>query len=251
MQKHRYKISFVITVIIYLLLAYIIWYASESFNKPVQQTLKAKTITLSLSEFNIQQDIDELNNKPIFEKPSQIEQLQDYDISKEEKQDIKEVSKKTPLKETEKKTEDVEKISQTLTTTKTIIKKSVKRDTKKTKLKHKKHKKIKRVLKSNTKRYKNKTKAKTTLLAHIRYKINHAKIYPKAAKRRHIQGKVYAKFRVLKNGKVTNIKLNGSSIFFNATKKAIQKAFPIDTKGATTLLPLDVSVTIRYNLTQN
>ena len=251
MQKHRYKTSFIITAILYVSLAYAIWYGSSNFTKKPNLISDAKTITISLSEFKPQQKTKEQTPQEIIETPSKVEQLQEEEKTEEKPKDTKEEQQKPIEKEKLKTPDPIKPIEQKLTTTKTNIKKSIKKKSKRAKTKHKKHKKTKRVLKSKAINHKQQAKAKATLLSHIRYKINRSKIYPRAAKKRRIQGRVKARFRVLKNGQVSNLQLSGSSIFYNATKKAIQKAFPIDTKGATTLLPLDVSITLRYNLTQN
>lgn len=253
MQKHRYKTSFIITALLYISSAYGIWYGLKSFTTKPQKVQTTKAITLSLSDFKSKPTIKKPTPqpKPIEETLSQKEQLQED----EQKEEIKTITKPKLKEETKK--EKIEKKP----TIKPIEKKLIKRDSnfkvatkkhhKSKKTKRKKHTKHKRVLKSQASKHHSNKKAKATLLSTIRYKINHAKIYPKAAKRRRIQGKVYAKFRVLKNGQVSNIKLSGSSIFFNATKKAIQKAFPIHTKDSKKVLPLDISITLRYNLTNN
>ena len=251
MQKHRYKTSFIITAILYVSLAYAIWYGLSNFTKKPNPISDAKTITISLSEFKPQVKPKEQTPQEFIETPSKIEQLQEDKKTKKKPKDTKEEQQKPIEKEELKTPEPIKPIEQKLTTAKTHIKKSIKKKSKRTKTKHKKHKKTKRVLKSKATNHKQQAKVKATLLSRIRYKINRSKTYPRAAKRRRIQGKVHARFRVLKNGQVSNIKLSGSSIFYNATKKAIQKASPIDTKGATTLLPLDVSITLRYNLSQN
>jgi len=265
MKKHRYKTSFIITTLLYVTTAYGILYTLSLDKKPNNEISTSKAITLSLSSFEPEPKVQIEKPQPILEQPSQKEQLQEDDEQKAEKTDTKEVIKEEKESDTKKvikeKTEkEIEKkpiektIEQKLTTANTSFKvtpKKHKRAKHKKYTKRTKHKKNKRILKSSVSKHKSNKKAKTTLLSMIRYKINHAKIYPRAAKRRHIEGKVYAKFRVLKNGQVSHINLSGSSIFFNATKKAIQKAFPIHTKDSKKVLPLDISITLRYNLTNN
>jgi TonB family protein len=62
----------------------------------------------------------------------------------------------------------------------------------------------------------------------IRKKIEANKRYPNRAFRRKLSSKVKVEFQVSKDGKLKNIKfLSGKKIFFKASKKAIQKSFPI------------------------
>jgi TonB family protein len=86
------------------------------------------------------------------------------------------------------------------------------------------------------------------LMAEVRKRINQNKSYPSLAKRRGLQGKVTASFKVLANGKVNNITLKGSKAFHRSVRKAIQKAFPINPQKFNTSLPKEVTITLYYKL---
>jgi protein TonB len=89
---------------------------------------------------------------------------------------------------------------------------------------------------------------KSQFLSRIRAKINRAKSYPRIAQRRGMQGVVKVRFTILANGKVGHISLNGPKVFHNSAKRAVKKAFPINTKNAPLSLPTSVNLTLRYQL---
>jgi protein TonB len=78
---------------------------------------------------------------------------------------------------------------------------------------------------------------KSQFLAKIRAKINRAKSYPRIAQKRGMQGVVKVRFTILKNGNVGHISISGPKVFHNSAKRAIKKAFPINTKNAPLSLP--------------
>jgi protein TonB len=82
----------------------------------------------------------------------------------------------------------------------------------------------------------------------LRYKINSHKIYPRSAKKRGIVGSVYIKFTINRDGTVSNIRLKGKSIFYRASKSAVLKSFPISKKEYGRLLPMSVTLTLKYNI---
>jgi protein TonB len=89
---------------------------------------------------------------------------------------------------------------------------------------------------------------KSQFLSQIRAKINRGKSYPKMAKRRGMQGAVKVKFKILKNGNVRNISVSGPKVFHSSAKRAVKKAFPINTKNAPLSLPTTVNLKLRYKL---
>ncbi len=89
---------------------------------------------------------------------------------------------------------------------------------------------------------------KSQFLSKIRAKINRAKSYPRIAKRRGMQGIVKVRFSILKNGRVGSIAVTGPKVFHSSAKRAVKKAFPINTKNAPLSLPTSVNLTLRYQL---
>jgi len=122
------------------------------------------------------------------------------------------------------------------------------------KSKPKKAKYRKRATKSNSKsKLKSKPKRATTsymsssrVISMLKRRVEKNKRYPKMAKRRGLNGKVSVKFKINKAGRVSNISTKGSKIFLKSAKSAIEKSFPIDTKGVK--LPMSVSLTLVYKL---
>ena len=89
---------------------------------------------------------------------------------------------------------------------------------------------------------------KSQFLAKIRAKINRAKSYPRIAQKRGMQGTVKVRFTILKNGNVGHISISGPKVFQNSAKRAVKKAFPINTKNAPLSLPTSVNLSLRYQL---
>jgi protein TonB len=246
MQKHRYKTSFIITTVLYIVVGYIVLgVIGAEISSDIKTT--NKSITISLSSFQVakEQTPDIIQNDAI----SEIEQDTSDTIEQKAQQEPK--KQKEVIDKLQKETSIEPKIEPKVPKlTKAQTKNKIPKPTKSKKYhKSKKHKKTKHKRKVKKQRATRKTlaSARSNLLSKIRAKINRYKVYPKAAKKRHIQGKVTAHFKVNKNGAISHIKLSGSSIFFNATKKAISKASPIKTSNRE-LLPIDISVTLRYNL---
>ncbi len=132
---------------------------------------------------------------------------------------------------------------------KPIKKKKLKKISKKRVVK-KKHNRTSKGRQKQTKR-KNSTasvsKAKTNqFITRLKKAINTNKIYPKMAKKRGLQGTVHVSFTINSSGKVSNITVKGSKMFIKATKRAILRSFPINTKNIS--LPLKVNLRLNYTL---
>ncbi|SFV71630.1 Ferric siderophore transport system, periplasmic binding protein TonB [hydrothermal vent metagenome] len=82
----------------------------------------------------------------------------------------------------------------------------------------------------------------------VRAKINKYKYYPRIAKRRGMNGIVKVKFRILANGKVSNISVSGSKIFYNSAKEAVMSAFPMSVKDIPIDLPKNVTIPLHYKI---
>ena len=92
---------------------------------------------------------------------------------------------------------------------------------------------------------------KKAFLRNVRSQILANKVYPRIAKRRHIEGSVEVRFDITKSGDVTNIRfINGKSIFQKSIRKTLHQSFPMNipanVKGE---LPLfDISVVLHFNI---
>lgn len=125
---------------------------------------------------------------------------------------------------------------------KKIIKKKVK------KKKPVKKKPVKKASRASSKKSQANPEKVNAFYKKIRVKINKNKSYPKIAKRRRMQGSVKVTFTVLRNGKVSNILLNGPKVFHNSVRHAVQSAFPISVKNIPVSLPTTVNITLRYQI---
>ena len=92
---------------------------------------------------------------------------------------------------------------------------------------------------------------KKAFLRNVRSQIIANKVYPRIAKRRHIEGSVEVRFDITKSGNVSNIRfINGKSIFQKSIRKTLHQSFPMNipanVKGE---LPLfDISVVLHFNI---
>ncbi len=243
MKKHRYKVSFSLTSLIYisLFLAYI-FMMSEHF--VVSQKEKDKTINLSLSQFV--PEVIEQPPEPIKEpiKEDKVEPEPEPEVIEPEiiPEPLPEpVVEEKPVIEPKPVVKKIEK--------KPKPKKVVK---KKKKTKKKKHVKKKKVSSRASSRRATSSRVdpnkKSQFLASIRAKINRKKSYPRIAQKRGMQGVVKVKFTILKNGHVGNIRVSGPKVFQNSARSAVKKAFPVNVKNAPLRLPTTVNLSLRYKL---
>lgn len=83
------------------------------------------------------------------------------------------------------------------------------------------------------------------LVAHI----ESYKYYPRAARRRGIQGVIQVSFRLLANGSITDLEIrSGHKLLRTATEQALQKAQPLPKPPAQISTPLSVSYGMEYLL---
>ena len=93
--------------------------------------------------------------------------------------------------------------------------------------------------------------AKRAFLQKIRSKIIANKKYPRIALRRHIESSVKVRFDITATGQVSNIRfVSGKRIFYKSIKKTLARTFPVgipsDMRGK---LPIsDVSVVLHFNI---
>jgi len=137
-----------------------------------------------------------------------------------------------------------------------LIKKPIKKVKVKKKVVKKKRSKPKGKVSHKTKkkehrkqRLKASSKEKKNFLEKIRKKIEENKHYPRIARKRGLEGKVIVRFKILANGKVSNIFVSGSKLFYGATKEAVEDAFPINIKNMPISLLNDyVSIPLAYRI---
>jgi protein TonB len=253
-KKHRYKVSFSITTLIYvsLFLTYLVFVGHEFV---VAQKEKDKTINLSLSQFVpevIEQPIEEEIEPPVEEEP-------EAEIIEPEPEPEPEIVEPEPEPEpipepiVEKKfVEVVPVVKKVEKKPKKIKKKIVKKKPKKKKLVKKRVKKKSRKASRASSRRATSSRIdpnkKSRFLASLRAKINRKKSYPRIAQKRGMQGTVKVRFVILKNGRVGNITVSGPKVFHNSAKGAVKKAFPINVKNAPLRLPTTVNLSLRYKL---
>ncbi len=207
----------------------------------VSQKEKDKTINLSLSQFVpevIEQPLEE-KEEPIVEEEPEPEpepEIVEPEPIPEPVVEEKPVPEPVVVKKVEKKPEP-----------KKIVKKKKKKKLVKKKVKKKK-KKASRASSRRATSSRVDPNKKSRFLSQIRAKINRAKSYPRIAQKRGMQGVVKVRFTILKNGRVGHISVSGPKVFHNSAKRAVKKAFPINTKNAPLSLPTSVNLTLRYQL---
>lgn len=87
-------------------------------------------------------------------------------------------------------------------------------------------------------------------LKELTKRIEESKFYPKAARRRHIEGVVSVSFTLLEGGRIEGLQVKGGhKLLRKSTEDAVQKAkesFPPPPKGL--LLPLPVQFSVEFKL---
>ena len=238
MKKHRYKVSFSLTTLIYvsLFLTYLA-FVGERFI--VSQKEKDKVINLSLSQFCpevIEEPLEEKEEPVVVEEPEPEPEIIEPELIPEPVVEEKPVPEPVVIKKVEKKPEP---------------KKIVKKKEKKKPVKKRVRKKKKQASRASSRRATSSRvdpNKKSRFLASIRAKINRAKSYPRIAQKRGMQGIVKVRFSILKNGHVGSISVKGPKVFHNSAKRAVKKAFPISVKNAPLSLPTTVNLKLRYQL---
>ena len=214
----RYLNSFFITSFIYLILA--VMFINVISEISIETKKEEESITkISLNSVAIQKVeevtkeiekeivtepiIEKIVEKPapkVIEKPKKVEKK----IVKQEKQIEKVVEKtpeKTPEKVVEKESENIEKMA---VAEQNEI--STKQES---------------IIQSNSNNERNKN-LESEYLAKVKNKIEKNKVYPKVAKRLNQTGKVIVSFDILKDGKITNIKIIHKSKFEKLDEASIE-----------------------------
>ena len=93
-------------------------------------------------------------------------------------------------------------------------------------------------------------KAKQNIfIADLIHRINKNKSYPHSARRRHIEGIVEVKFKVLADGNVKDIKVvSANRVFEESAMQAINKSFPMKVDSSIFTFPKEFTINIEYIL---
>ncbi len=232
MQKYRYTLSFFITLSLYIVFIGIYIYLTRH-NIIAPKTPTTKVINLSLEtlmlppQIPITPDLPEPVTKPTFAH-KEIPQIPLHEVISKPT-----IKTKPPKPHPRKKYTKQKKTSQ-----KTVHPKPIP-DTKTVPTPTPVH---------EIKTAHFNTREKMRFLNTIRRKIDQAKSYPRAAKKRGIQGIVTLSFTVTAAGNITNLHIEGAKVFHTSAKNAVLAAFPIDTTDVPLSFPLDIRLKLHYRI---
>ena len=237
MLRNRHFISYFSTTLIYLSIAGIFLYVEQRM-LVAEKKSEEKAITMCLSSFV--PEVLPVIEEPIVEEEPVVEPEIIEEPIVEKEPEIEEEIIPEPI---------VEKVIPKPVVVKKVKKKpEVKKKPKKKKIKKKKASKRQASKKVSARKSKSSKAEKNKFLANIRATINKHKSYPRAAKKRRMQGSVKVRFTILRSGNVGNISLNGPKIFHKSARRAIKSAFPVNAKKSPIVLPQSINLTLRYQL---
>ncbi len=251
MKKHRYKVSFSLTALIYVGFFLLYLYVIQQHITMTSEEPKEDVIELALSQFVLQAPPSETvapvqQEQLVEEEPEPEPQKEAEEPVAEEKVPDPDPEPEPVVKEKPVITPVVKKVSpkpkQKVVKKRQVKKKHLRKKHAKRKKPHKKR----QVSGGGSPRYS--AAQRNRFLARIRTKIDRAKSYPRIAQRRGMQGTVKVRFTILPNGHVGNIVLSGPKVFYASARKAVKSAFPVDLKKATLSLPTTVNLSLRYRL---
>jgi len=240
-QTHRFLISFISTICIYLVLGFLFFYVFTlkvgTETKPEEQII---SFSLSSYEPEVVPPVEEEVIEEMVKPEPIVEEIEP------EEPTVEEITPK-PLPEPI--------VEKTIPKPIPVVKKKVIKKKKPKKKAVKRKKPVKKLRRKSTKQKVKKSKSrqvspakKNAFLAKIRGKINRNKTYPRIAQKRGMQGSVKVRFTILSNGQVGNISLSGKKVFFSSARKAVKKSFPISVKNVPLSLPTAVNLTLRYQI---
>jgi protein TonB len=247
-KKHRYKVSFFLTTLLYVAPFSLYIYL---FNQhiTISEDPKDNAIKLALSQFVPEAPPCQTDA------PLQPEQLVEEEPEKEEKAEEVEEPEEPVTEETKEPKPEPEPIIKEKPVVEPVVKKEVQKPKKKVQKKNPHKKKVTRKREPRKKRQvsgggspRYSAGQKNRFLARIRARIERAKSYPRIAQRRGMQGVVKVRFTILANGHVGNISLSGPKVFHASARKAVKSAFPVNVKKAPLHLPTTVNLSLRYIL---
>jgi len=238
----RHFTAYVITVLIYVSMAAILWYTQKHYFVS-SKVEKESTIKMSLSEFVpevVAPPEKVLPPEPIVE-PQPPEETPIIEEVTPESVIEKVVKKPLPVvKKIKKKV--VKKIKK-----KVVKKKIVKKKITQKKVKKKVKKKVSRQ-QASLRQSRSSKAEQNKFWSALRRKIDRNKFYPRIAKKRGMQGSVKVKFTILANGNVGHISVSGPKVFYNSAKNAVKNAFPINAKKSPISLPTSINLTLHYKV---
>ena len=240
MLKNRHFISYFSTTLLYATAIGLFLYiqqtkiSTERSQEKVMQVILSDFVpeVLPVEEMPVVKEVEELEiQEEEAVEPEVIKEPVPEEIIKVVEEKIPEPITPEPIIEKPKKKIEVKK----------IIKKKPKKIVKK-------KKPAKKASRASSKKTQANPEKVNRFYKKIRVKINQNKSYPKIAKRRRMQGSVKVTFTVLRNGKVSNILLNGPKVFYNSARHAVKSAFPISVTNIPVTLPATVHITLRYQI---
>jgi protein TonB len=251
-KKHRYKVSFSLTTLLYVVLFSLYFYLLNQ-HITISESPKDDALELALSQF-VPEAPPSQADAPV--QPEQlVEEEPEPEPEKEEKAEEVEEPEQLIEEETKEPEPEPEPIIKEKPVVKPAIKKEVQKPKKRVQKKKPRKKKVTRKRKPRKKRQVSgggsphySAGQRSSFLARIRARINRAKSYPRIAQRRGMQGVVRVRFTILANGHVGNISLSGPKVFHASARKAVKSAFPVNVKKAPLHLPTTVNLSLRYTL---
>jgi protein TonB len=230
MLKYRSFVSYFSTMLLYLLL--ISLYFSLQHRYVASQTSEESKMQICLSSFHAEETL------PAEEETALAEPVV------QEEEETSEAKEEQKVEETLLEPEKVEPIKENPAEAKQEVQPEPKKS--KPAVKTKKPKSAAPQVAS--KGSQSSTFEKDAFLGKVREKINRHKSYPRIAQKRGMQGEVKVRFTILANGRVEDILVEGSRIFYDSAKEAVERAFPIETKNAPISLPKTITITLRYQI---
>ena len=89
---------------------------------------------------------------------------------------------------------------------------------------------------------------KKVRLLELKKRIASKKYYPAFAKKRGIEGRVILTMKILPNGALGGIRMEGPKIFYPSIRKIVRESFPLEVDGCVVDLPAEVSINLDYSL---
>ncbi|MBN2768482.1 MAG: energy transducer TonB [Campylobacterales bacterium] len=171
-----------------------------------------------ISDKDIEQKIVSLSINDFIPKVEEVKKEEHVEPQKEPKIEKKEIIKPTPPKKIEK----VQKREKSSLVKSTMAKKS-----------------NQKIVGSSQKKVR---------LLELKERIASKKYYPEFAKKRGIEGRVVVTMKILPNGALGGLRMEGPKVFYPSIRKIVRESFPLQVSGCVTDLPTEVSVNLDYSL---
>jgi outer membrane biosynthesis protein TonB len=208
MLEKRYYISLSLTLFLYLSFGTIVLYSFSPSPTVSDKDIDAISVHLSISDF-----VPEMKEKKAQE---------DEEPEIETKVEQKELPKST--------------ISKKIVEKKNIVQKKRQYPPKKLEV----AKKFDKNIVGNSQ--------KNIRLLELKERIASKKYYPEFAKKRGIEGRVTVYMKILPNGSLGGLRMNGPKIFHASIRQIVRDSFPLQISGCVADLPQEVSINLDYSL---